>query len=129
MPESPISRETLEKKGIQELIKLISDPLRMQKARALNYTDIRTIFQSEEGYMYEIRGKKQTYFLRIDRKNKALIHNCEDWIHRCVRDYKLCKHFIRIFQSIYENEAKEILIDLILQPWAFFETDDYIKKL
>ena len=79
--------------------------------------------------MYEIKGTQQTYFLRIDRKNRVLIHNCEDWIRRQMREYKLCKHFGRIFQEIYETEAKEILIDLILHSWTFSDSDDYLKNI
>lgn len=128
MSNSPISKKELAQKDVRELLKLLMDNKRLQKARTLSYQDIRIIFQSEEGYMYEIKGSKQSYFLRIDRKNKALVHNCEDWIRRGMRDYKLCKHFGRIFQEIYEKEAKEILIDLFLNPWAFLDSDDYLKN-
>ncbi|NVM54009.1 MAG: hypothetical protein HWN66_09945 [Candidatus Helarchaeota archaeon] len=127
MDKPTFSKAELEQKDIHELLKLLSDIKRLQKARTLKYKDIRIIFQSEEGYMYEIKGTKQTYFLRIDRKNRALIHNCEDWIRRGMRENKLCKHFDRIFQEIYEKEAKAILIDLLLNSWVFLDSDNYLK--
>ena len=124
-----MKREELEQKSIDGLLQELSDSKRLQKADTIKNADIRIVFQSEEGYMYEIKGTKQSYFLKIDIKNKTLVHNCEDWLHRGMRDYKLCKHFIRIFQSIYKKEAKKILIDLILQPWAVSDSDDYLKNV
>ncbi len=123
------SRRELEKKSILELLQLLTDEARLQKARGLKFQDIRIVFQTEEGYMYEIRGAKNTYFLRIDRKNRALVHNCEDFLRRGLRDGLLCKHFTRIFQEIYEKEAKEILIDLLLNPWVYLDSDEYLKKI
>ena len=124
-----MKREELEKKSIHDLIEELSDSKRLQKANTIKNTDIRIVFQSEEGYMYEIKGTKQSYFLKIDTKNKTLVHNCEDWLHRGMRDYRLCKHFIRIFQLLFEKDAKKILIDLILQPWAVSDSDDYLKRV
>ena len=124
-----MKREELEKKSIHDLLEELSDSKRLQKASTIKNTDIRIVFQSEEGYMYEIKGTKQSYFLKIDIKNKTLVHNCEDWLHRGMRDGQLCKHFIRIFQSIYEKDAKKILINLILEPWVFSDSDDYLKNL
>ncbi|NVM31861.1 MAG: hypothetical protein HWN65_23680 [Candidatus Helarchaeota archaeon] len=128
MEKPTFSKEELEQKTISELLNLLSDAKRLKKASKIGYKDIRIIFQSEEeeGYMYEIKGSKQTYFLRIDYKNKALIHNCDDWMRRGMREYRLCKHFLRIFQEIYEKEAKEILIDLLLNTWSFLDSDDYL---
>ncbi|MFX1294444.1 MAG: hypothetical protein ACFFD2_06265 [Promethearchaeota archaeon] len=129
MNKVSISRESLEQKDIRQLLQLLSDSKRIQKAKTLYISDIKIIFQSDEGYMYEIKGTKQTYYLRIDLKNKVLIHNCDDWVHRGLRNNKLCKHFIRVFQLLYDKEAKRILIDLILSPWIFSDSDTYLKNL
>ena len=128
MKKHSYSREELEQKDRPDLLKLLSDEKRLQKARSIKFMNIRIIFQSEKGYMYEIKGSKQTYFLRIDRRNRTLVHNCEDWLRRGLRDGIICKHFIRILHEIYEKEAKEIIIDLLLNDWTFVDSDDYLKK-
>ncbi|HUX99734.1 MAG TPA: hypothetical protein VMV49_09290 [Candidatus Deferrimicrobium sp.] len=128
MSKESISKEELEKKDIPALLNLFIDTKRLQKAKMIIYSDIRIIFQSEEEYMYEIKGTKQTYFLKIDLRNKVLVHNCEDWVRRCMRDNLLCKHFGRIFQEIYPKDAKKILIDMCLNSWSFLDTDDYLKN-
>lgn len=79
--------------------------------------------------MFEIKGSKQTYVLKIDLKHKALIHNCEDWLHRGMQNYQLCKHYVRIFQELFEEEAKEIVTDVLVNSWAFVDSDDYLKKV
>ncbi|MHA1650455.1 MAG: hypothetical protein ACTSYB_09680, partial [Candidatus Helarchaeota archaeon] len=80
--------DELDQKDVYDLLKLLTDAKRLKKAETIKNSDIRLIFQSEDGYMYEIKGKKHNYFLRIDWKNKVLIHNCEDWLHRGMRDYQ-----------------------------------------
>lgn len=129
MKNSSFKKAELNQKEISELLELLTDTKRLKKAETIKNSDIRLIFQSEEGYMYEIKGKKHNYFLRIDCKNKVLIHNCEDWLHRGMRDYQLCKHFVRIFQLLYEKEAKKILIDLLLHPWILSDSDEYLKNM
>ncbi len=128
MNNSSISRAELEEKDIPALLDLVTDAKRIKNAKSIKDLDIRIIYQSNEGYMYEIKGRKSNYFLKIDCKNKVLVHNCEDWLHRGMRDYQLCKHFVRIFQILYEKEAKTILIDLILSPWSFLDTENYLKN-
>jgi hypothetical protein len=131
MAGTKYTREELQSKKILELLQLIILPNRLSKASAMKRADIRIIFQDETGYMYEIKGSKQNYFLKIDRKNRALIHNCEDWLHRGMRHSQLCKHFGRIFQEMYAGDAKEILIDLILNrtDWLFLNSDEYLTQV
>jgi hypothetical protein len=128
MSKAQFSRDELERKTILQLLEMLSDSKRIQKAKTIKYTDIRIIFQTDEGRMYEIKSSTQTYLLRIDRKNRSLIHNCEDWVRRCIVEHKLCKHFDRIFQLLYEKDAKELLIDMCLYSWAFLDSDSYLKK-
>jgi len=128
MSKSQFSKDELKRKTVLQLLEILSDSKRLQKARTIKYTDFRIIYQTEEGYMYEIQSSNQTYFLRIDRKNRVLIHNCEDWVRRCMMEHKLCKHFDRILQLIYEKDAKELLTDLYLNSWAFLDSDEYLKK-
>jgi hypothetical protein len=128
MNNSSITKAELEEKDIPALLNLITDPKRIKNAKTIKDLDVRIIYQSNEGYMYEIKGRKSNYFLKIDCRNKVLVHNCEDWLHRGMRDYQLCKHFVRIFQILYEKEAKTILIDLILNPWSFLDSENYLKN-
>ncbi|MHA1267499.1 MAG: hypothetical protein ACTSRS_19850 [Candidatus Helarchaeota archaeon] len=129
MVEKKFSRDELNQKNILQLISLLTDTKRIQKARSLKYRNISIIYQSSEGYMYEIKGSHQSYFLKIDQKKRVLIHNCEDWIRRGIPEYQLCKHFVRIFQELYEKEAKALLIDLLLHPWTFTNSDAYLKNI
>lgn len=128
MSKAQFSKEELERKTVLQLLEVLSDSKRLQKARPIKYTDIRIIFQTDEGSMYEIQSATQTYFLRIDRKNRVLIHNCEDWVRRCMIEHKLCKHCDRILQLIYEKDAKELLMDMCLHSWEFLDSDTYLKK-
>ena len=128
MDKTSYSREELAQKTVPELLRLLTDEKRLQKARAIKYTEIRIIFQSDAGYMYEIKGSKESYFLRIDRKNRAIVHNCEDFLRRGIRDGILCKHCVRVLQEIYKKDAKEILIELLLNLWTYVDSDEYLKK-
>ncbi|MHA1359854.1 MAG: hypothetical protein ACTSRC_17195 [Candidatus Helarchaeota archaeon] len=127
MNHTPLQKTDLESKDIPTLLEMLTDSKRIANAKRITTQDIRIVYLSDDAYMYEIKGTKHNYFLKIDWKHKVLVHNCEDWLHRGMRDYQLCKHFVRIFQLVYEKEAKKILIDLILQPWRFADSEDYLR--
>ncbi len=129
MNNQTYTKEILEQKDISALLEILSDSKRILKAKTIKLSEIQIVFQSEQGYMYEFKGSKQTYILRIDLKNKVLVHNCEDFIRRGIRDYSLCKHFVKIFQILYEKEAKMILLDLLLHSWTLTDSDDYLKTI
>ena len=67
-----------------------------------------------------ITGTLRRYLFDIDVAQKTIRHNCGDW-QKGVQQKRLCKHVIKLFNSLPAPQATTILLDIIQNKsqWQF----------
>jgi len=109
--------EYFKDKNIKELLLFFMDGDYLFETIKVPTKNIRILRQNSILRKYKFLEKN--YVVEIDIKNRIIKHNCLYWLHKCVNQYKFCKHVGKIFLIIYEEDAKEILKDIILNDWKF----------
>jgi len=73
----------------------------------------------------EVHGtQKEHYYIKIDRQNKLILHNCNDFQERKAENKKFCKHLAKFFLFLKEKDEKIIIsilndIALNINDWDF----------
>ncbi|HEY0090046.1 MAG TPA: hypothetical protein VGB37_14465, partial [Candidatus Lokiarchaeia archaeon] len=73
----------------------------------------------------EVHGtQKEHYYIKIDRQNKLILHNCNDFQERKAENKKFCKHLAKFFLFLKEKDEKIIVsilndIALNINDWDF----------
>ena len=65
------------------------------------------IFDKKKGVIEaDVKGiKESNYYIKIDINNKALNHNCHDFITRRADNKKFCKHLVKLFLLLKKKDS------------------------
>ncbi len=74
----------------------------------------------EESSKDIIRAKIRKYTFELNIKERSFKHNCDDW-RQGLRIKRICKHVVKLFMIIPNEEAGEVLKDIIKNRdiWSF----------
>lgn len=59
----------------------------------------------------EIRAQVKDYLVRIDVKNKTILHDCQDWRNN-MDSGRMRKHLAKLLMTLYAPVARELLEDI-----------------
>ena len=84
-----------------------TDTGRLARAEAIEVGEFTIKLNAGGRVQAEIRD----YFIDLDSGGRTLRHDCSDW-RKGADQKRLCKHVCKMFMSIPEAQAKEILMDI-----------------
>lgn len=107
------------------LLKTLLDSGTMNRGISVPTDSIKITQQDIENGVIEAKiSGTDEYKLIIDIKSKTLVHDCQDFISKRIKNKKLCKHVVKLFLMIKdENEplSTKILKDIVenINNWDF----------
>ncbi len=89
------------------LIAYFVTPERLKRAEQIADDEMQITGQTEE----RIEATIREYHIRIDMRNRTLLHDCADW-EKVMSTRRLCKHIAKLLLSIDKQKATEVLLGL-----------------
>jgi uncharacterized protein YecE (DUF72 family) len=102
-----VSAESAPKHAIEELLRVFMDRGRYRRATEILDDELGL----EEKKPCLIRAKIREYTIVIDLDKKVILHDCTDWTKHA-HEKTFCKHLGKVFLSLPETEAKQILNEI-----------------
>lgn len=114
-PEGEEKRKMIEG-NTESLLRLFADEGRILRGRVIRDTELKALKAGKSRVSARIRD----YNILIDRENRIIQHDCNDWQRRKVRK-KFCKHIVKLLLTLPERESRAILrhISKDLAAWRF----------
>ena len=102
--------------GVEELLYKLTDTSRVERGIKIKDEDLIIEKSSKERISVKIRK----YTIELDIKERTLKHNCDDW-RRGLAIKRICKHVVKLFRIVPNEESREILKDIIKKKgiWSF----------
>jgi len=115
------------KSDFNVLLKAFLDKGTLNRAVAVSDESFNIIRLEQENGLIEagVEGSKEgSYKIKINSKKKILTHNCHDFIERRSIDKKFCKHLVKLFLLLKENNENftlELLDNIAtsINEWEF----------
>jgi hypothetical protein len=110
------------------LLKAFLDKGTLNRAVTISDDSIRiSIFDVSKGILKaQISGSKEKpYIVNINTEKKSLKHDCQDFQTKRLANKKFCKHLVKLFLFLKENDedsAKELLEAITdnIEDWGFY---------
>jgi len=120
-------KRTDNSENVNNLIKVFTDRATINRSVSISNNALKFIeFDINTGFIkLEIAGTKQEpYMIEINTKSRILQHNCHDFETRRADNKKFCKHLVKLFIYLKENDidsAKFFLNELAvnISKWKF----------
>lgn len=93
--------------GVGEALARLTDLGRMRRGELIGEEGVRVQRVGDGVWRGEVGG----YDILVDGAGRVLRHRCGDW-EKGWRARRLCKHLVRFFLSMPEDDAVELLLDL-----------------
>jgi len=90
--------------SVADLLMRFTTNARLKRAEVIENEEL-TINRDQGGL---IEASIKDYQIKIDLNGRVLRHNCEDW-RKGAEAKRMCKHAAKLFLSLPERKAKEIL--------------------
>jgi len=94
----------------------LADRARIERAKTIADDEVKVLEHSGD----RIEAKIRDYEVDVNFEDRRILHDCPDWARES-REKRFCKHVVRVFYSINEEEAtralKRILSEIDL--WTF----------
>lgn len=102
--------------NLESLLSSFIDWKRLARARRISDRDINILRADRDMVKAQIRD----YKIIVDVKERRIVHNCADWSRTAV-ERRFCKHLARLFLSLPEELALEILRKIYSErdKWSF----------
>jgi hypothetical protein len=115
VPNAP-ARKKIEELSLDQLLKLFLGAARLERAREIENS---LVIISEIG-PERIDAKVKDYIVKIDLKNRTILHDCEDW-RRNIDSKNMCKHLGKLFLSLNDQQTKDLLQGILKDKnqWKF----------
>ncbi len=114
----PISepKGLLETLSVEELLESFMDRRRFERATKIPESSVELLEASPKF----IKARVKDYRVELDVSKKLILHDCADWGRVCVKK-QFCKHLGRLFMSLPEELAAEILRKILREKdeWKF----------
>lgn len=113
---SRLSKSELERLDLDHLLERLLGTARFERAKAL--PDALVSLSSLGNDV--VSGKVKQYSVKIDMKNKIVVHDCDDW-KRQSKSRMMCKHLGKAFLILGDPTASEILRQILSEKnrWTF----------
>ena len=122
-------RYSEKKSGFIDLMKLVFNKSEIENGKKIQSEKIHNKDPDEKNQIIEalVEGSKgEQYILKIDIKNKIIIHDCHDFIQNKMKNNEFCKHFFRTILSLKKSSPE--LVELFLNriksnrnKWSFID--------
>jgi uncharacterized protein YecE (DUF72 family) len=102
--------------SVEDLLGKITDRGRLKRGKQIKDEEI----VIEESTHEWLRAKTRRYRIEVDRESKVLRHDCDDWKKGLGRR-RICKHVVKLFLMIPQEDARDVVEDLIKNKdaWSF----------
>lgn len=113
---APYSPKKTEELSLEQLLRLFLGPSRFGRISEIDDSLVSNVERSPE----EIKGKVKDYVVRINFKNRTILHDCQDWRNNMATKM-MCKHLGKFLQKIDEMSATDLLKDILKNKdrWSF----------
>jgi len=116
----PIRSKLADKKpeelSLEELLELFLGPARLKRADEIGDSLVSII----EVGTHEIFGKVKEYTVKIDAKNRRILHDCQDWRNN-LDSKRMCKHLGKFILTMNRKTAADLMADVLRNKdqWRF----------
>jgi uncharacterized protein YecE (DUF72 family) len=102
--------------SVEDLLGKITDRGRLKRGKQIKDEEI----VIEESTHEWLRAKTRRYRIEVNRESKVLRHDCDDWKKGLGRR-RICKHVVKLFLMIPQEDARDVVEDLIKNKdaWSF----------
>jgi hypothetical protein len=110
-----IWRYSEKKSGFIDLMKQVFNKSEIENGKKIQSEKIQIKDSDEKNQIIEamVEGSKgERYILKIDIKNKIIIHDCHDFIQNKMKKNEFCKHFFRTILKFKKSSPE--LVELFL---------------
>jgi len=113
-PKAP--RRNIEELTIEQLLHIFLGGPRLYRAREIDESLV-SVTQEDSDV---IEGKVKNYLVRVDIKNRTILHDCQDWRNN-MASKNMCKHLGKFLMTLDEGKASEILRRVLSEKdqWSF----------
>jgi len=105
--------------SVADLLMRFTTHSRLRRAEEMGDEELTITRSSGDLIEAGVRG----YRIEVDLKGRVLRHDCDDW-RKGLTSKRMCKHVDRLFLSLPERRAKEVLADIWDErdEWRFEES-------
>ncbi len=110
------TRKKADELSLKELLQMMLGPARFKRATEIDDLLV-SILETKPD---EIHGKVKDYVVRIDIKNRKIMHDCQDWRNN-MASKNMCKHLGKFLTRLDEERATDLLRDVLKnkEQWTF----------
>jgi len=115
-PPATISAEQADALSLEELLRTFLGVARVERAKQMDESLVSITYETSD----VIEGTVKEYTVRIDIPNRTIMHDCQDWRNNMAAK-NMCKHLGRLFLSLDEGKAANILRQVLGEKdhWSF----------
>jgi len=109
-------RKSLDELPLEKLLEQFLGAARLKRAREIDDSLVSLTKTESE----EIGGRVKDYLVRIDIKNRTILHDCQDWRNN-IDSKNMCKHLGKFLLMLDQKRATDLLRDVLqnMSKWKF----------
>jgi hypothetical protein len=111
-----IPRRKIDEMPINDLLRLLMGDARFKRISEIDDS----LVSIDKTTTEEIEGTVKDYVVKIDTKNRSIVHDCEDW-RKNMASKRMCKHLGKFLVMLNKTRATALLREIVKNKdqWAF----------